>query len=475
MKIYFMGICGTAMGNIALMLQQQGHTVIGADTGIYPPMSDLLQQSSIELLEGYSAKRLASLKPDLVVVGNVISRGNEEIEWLLETNAFPYISLPELMHEQLLKKRKNIVASGTHGKTTTSTIAAYLLLQNKINPGFFIGGVPKCLPSGAQLGGNNAPFVLEGDEYDSAFFDKRSKFIHYLPSILMINNIEFDHADIFHDLKDVQRTFSHCMRLVPRNGYILINAEDPNTLELLPAPWTQVLKVGFSSQSDLRIDDYQDLPTGSSFKLYYKGTFWTDVSWPLSGTFNARNAAMASLASALAISPENPTQFDITALSSFNGVQRRQDILFQDNECIIMEDFGHHPTAIRETLRTLQNRYPNHTLIAAFEPRSNTASSRVFQNEFTEALGLADQVYMGCIGKHNIPSEKQLDTELIALNLNQQSIPAIAFGNNADLLKHLERNLEAKKQPTLVCFFTNGSFDGIMHKLVERVQTALKL
>lgn len=469
-----MGICGTAMGNIALMLAQQGSTVIGADSGIYPPMSHLLEQSNITLFHGYSAKRLEELRPDLVVVGNVISRGNEEIEWLLQTRAFPYVSLPELMHRELLSKRKNIVAAGTHGKTTTSTIAAYLLLKNQINPGFFIGGVPKCLPCGATLGDSKAPFVLEGDEYDSAFFDKRSKFIHYLPTILMINNIEFDHADIFYNLQDVKRTFSHCMRLVPQNGYILVNAEDPNTLDLLPAPWTQIVKVGFTEQSDLRIDNYQDLPTGSSFKLYYKNTLWSDVSWPLSGTFNARNAAMASLGAALSIYPQNPTRFNIQSLSCFKGVQRRQDILFEDEDTLIMEDFGHHPTAIRETLRTLRNRYPNHYLIACFEPRSNTASSQVFQNEFTDALAFANQVYIGAIGKHNIPCEKQLDTQLIALSLNQQNIPAIAFGANVDLLKHLQKSIESSKKPALACFFTNGSFDGIMHKMVEQLQTTIK-
>ena len=217
MRIYFMGVCGTAMGNAALLMRRQGHEVFGSDSGIYPPMSELLERSGVAVLEGYDEGRLREINPDLVVVGNVISRGNPEVEWLLRTDSIAYASLPSLLHDRVLRHRCNIVVAGTHGKTTTTALTASLLCANGCNPGYFIGGVPRDLPAGALEGDPGAPFVIEGDEYDSAFFDKRSKFIHYRPHILVVNNLDFDHADIFRDLADIQRSFEHLFRLVPDN------------------------------------------------------------------------------------------------------------------------------------------------------------------------------------------------------------------------------------------------------------------
>src|SRR5690606_18604369 len=214
MQIYFMGICGTAMGNAALLARAAGHEVLGADTGVYPPMSTVLTEAGIELHEGYDAARLRRLAPDLVVIGNAMSRGNPEVEWLLDTRELRFVSLPALLHDTVLATRKNIVVCGTHGKTTTTALTAFLLRENGRDPGFLIGGVPLDPPTGNHLGAAADPFVIEGDEYDSAFFDKRSKFIHYAPHVAVLNNLEFDHADIFRDLADVQRTFSHLTRIV---------------------------------------------------------------------------------------------------------------------------------------------------------------------------------------------------------------------------------------------------------------------
>ena len=219
------------MGNAALLVREQGHEVCGADTGVYPPMSDVLAEAGIEVFDGYDAERLAALRPDRVVVGNAMSRGNVEVEWLLNQSEVAFISLPQLFHDTVLLGRKPVVITGTHGKTTTSTLAAYLLAASGAKPGWLIGGVPNDLPGGAQLG-EGEPFVIEGDEYDTAFFDKRSKFIHYRPQIAVLNNLEFDHADIFRDLEDVQRTFRHFLRIIPSSGYAIVNGDDVNIAAL---------------------------------------------------------------------------------------------------------------------------------------------------------------------------------------------------------------------------------------------------
>ena len=270
MKIYFMGICGTAMGNAALLAKAGGHEIVGADQGIYPPMSDVLAQAGIAIHEGYDADRLVEIAPDLVVIGNAMSRGNPEVEWLLETRQFRFTSLPALLAETCLAGRKNIVVAGTHGKTTTTSLAAFILRENDIDPGFLIGGVPLDPPVGQHLGDLSAPFVIEGDEYDSAFFDKRSKFIHYAPHIAILNNLEFDHADIFRDLADIQRSFRHLTRIVPRNGFILLNGDDPNLSEFADCAWTQVITVGTEPTNDLQIVDFDESPDGVSFTLKWR-------------------------------------------------------------------------------------------------------------------------------------------------------------------------------------------------------------
>src|ERR1043165_2376691 len=267
MKLYFMGICGTAMGNAALLARAAGHEVSGADTGVYPPMSTVLANAGITLHEGYDVARLEQLAPDLVVVGNAMSRGNPEVEWLLDTRAFPFTSLPAMLHEFVLKKRRNLVICGTHGKTTTTALTAFLLREAGRDPGYLIGGVPLDPPEGSHLGNAADPFVIEGDEYDSAFFDKRSKFIHYAPHVAVLNNLEFDHADIFRDLADVQRTFSHLTRIVPRNGFVVLNGDDDNLRALGAMSWTRVVRVGLDDGNDVQIADFTDAPAGAQFRL----------------------------------------------------------------------------------------------------------------------------------------------------------------------------------------------------------------
>jgi UDP-N-acetylmuramate: L-alanyl-gamma-D-glutamyl-meso-diaminopimelate ligase len=473
MKIYFMGICGTAMGNAALLARAAGHEVLGADAGVYPPMSNVLADAGISVHEGYDPVRLEKLAPDLVVIGNAMARGHPEIEWLLDTRALPYASLPAMLHGLVLKNHRNVVVCGTHGKTTTTSLAAFLLRENGRDPGYLIGGVPHDPPTGSHLGAAADPFVIEGDEYDSAFFDKRSKFIHYAPHIAVLNNLEFDHADIFRDLADVQRTFSHLTRIVPRNGFIVLNGDDENLRALGPLPWTRAVRVGAGAGNDLRIVDFNETAAGASFKLVWRGAPWDEVRWSQPGLFNARNAAMAACAAGLALDEKTPTGLKLDALARFRGVRRRQEVLATTPRLTIIEDFGHHPTALAETLRSFRARFPGATLTAVFEPRSNTARTKALQAGFTLALALADGVYLGAVSRaEKLATDERFDTEAVVRQLGTQKVRAHAFADNQALLAKLTADALAAPEGTrVVIFFTNGSFDGIISKFVSAAKS----
>ena len=504
MKLYFMGIGGTAMGNAALLARAAGHAVLGADTNVYPPMSTVLAAAGIEAHEGYDPVRLASLAPDLVVIGNAMSRGNPEVEWLLDTRALAFTSLPALLADFVLRGRQNIVIAGTHGKTTTTAITAFLLRENGCDPGFLIGGVPLDPPVGHHLGALEDPFVIEGDEYDSAFFDKRSKFIHYAPHIAVLNNLEFDHADIFRDLQDVQRTFLHLTRLVPRNGWIVLNGDDDNFRALGTLGWTRVVRVGTGEGNDLRIVGFSETADGASFKLQWKGAPWSEVKWSQPGLFNARNAAMAACAAGLAMAgranpsaaakamvdkrdepasrcgssgglaqpTDDPTILKLDALAGFRGVKRRQELLVDTPALKVIEDFGHHPTALAATLQSFRARFPEHVIHAAFEPRSNTSRTKTMQAGFMRALAQADEVYLGAVAHaHKLKPEERFDAEAVIQFLETQGVPGHTAATNAALLDLiLEHTKPAGAHRQLVVFFTNGSFDGIIGKYVVAVQ-----
>jgi UDP-N-acetylmuramate: L-alanyl-gamma-D-glutamyl-meso-diaminopimelate ligase len=464
MRIYFMGICGTAMGNAALLARASGHEVSGGDTDIYPPMSTVLAEAGVAIEPGYDAARLERLKPDLVVVGNAQSRGNPEIEWLLETRAFPFTSLPAMLHDLVLRHRRNIVIAGTHGKTTTTSLAAFLLRENGRDPGFLIGGVPQDPPVGTHLGAPGDPFVIEGDEYDSAFFDKRSKFIHYAPRIAVLNNLEFDHADIFRDLADVQRTFSHLVRLVPHGGHVVLNGDDAALAALGPMPWTQVVRVGLGAGNDVRITAFAETAAGAEFSLAWRGAPWGRVRWAVPGLYNARNAAMAATAAGLALDPANPTVLALDALAQFRGVRRRQETIAAHPALTIIEDFGHHPTALAETLRSFRNRFPSAILTAVFEPRSNTARVKALQDEFRDALGLADEIYLGPVNRpEKLAEAARFDPAKVVADLAGRGRKARAFPDNGALAASLAADtLPAGPSARIVVFFSNGSFDGII-------------
>jgi UDP-N-acetylmuramate: L-alanyl-gamma-D-glutamyl-meso-diaminopimelate ligase len=491
MKLYFIGICGTAMGNAALLARAEGHEVAGADEGIYPPMSTVLERAGIAVEAGYDPARLERLAPDLVVVGNAISRGNPEVEWLLQSRQTAFTSLPAMLHDLVLRRRRNIVICGTHGKTTTTALTAFLLRENGGDPGFLIGGVPQDPPAGSHRGAASEPFVIEGDEYDSAFFDKRSKFIHYAPHIAVLNNLEFDHADIFRDLADVQRAFSHFSRIVPRNGYIVINGDDDNLTALGPMAWTRVLRVGLGEDNDARITDFAESPTGARFSLWWRGQRWGEVTWSLPGIFNARNAAMAAVAASLARLEDDAADWQIPkvgglggvelssgqrigleGLARFRGVRRRQEIRLSLSGLMVMEDFGHHPTALRETLRSIRGRFPGARLAAVFEPRSNTARIRALQEDFRQALSEADDIYLGPVNRpEKLGEEERFDTAAVARALAGQGRQAADFSSTAELFDRLcEQTLPPAGFARAVVFFSNGSFDGIVERYIAAAQ-----
>lgn len=468
MLIYFLGVGGTAMGNAALLLRDLGHGIIGSDQAVYPPMSDMLSEAGVETLEGYCPKRLEALKPDLVVVGNAFSRGNVEVEFLLDSRSIPFISLPEALSRFVLFERRNIVVSGTHGKTTTTALTAFLLEQAGADPGYLIGGAPIDPERGWKNGDSQGPFVIEGDEYDSAFFDKRSKFIHYSPKIVILNNLEFDHADIFRDLDDVKRSFEHLTRIIPRNGYLLINGDDENACALLPVPWTRVYQVGTGEACDLRIEEYKTMVNGSSFSLTWQGRRWLRVTWGMAGMFNARNAAMACLASALSIAKDgSPLSFKAKGIGGFRGVRRRQQIRLDTDKRIVIEDFAHHPTAIREILESLKTQYPDRRLVAAFEPRSNTSRLEVMRKPLWEALSLADAVVIGAVKQSSKEGTKVMDTQALAAELEGGGVTAQAGQSNHESLAALRKICSEIPGKQLVVFLTNGSFDGIIDRFVE--------
>lgn len=476
MRVFFIGVCGTAMGNAAILLKKQGHQVAGSDAGVYPPMSDVLTESGIELFEGFDEKLMLDWRPDRVVVGNAVSRGNQQVEFVLRTRNIPFVSLPQLIGEDLIKNRPSLVVAGTHGKTTTTSLTAFALEQIGLSPGYLVGGVPLDLPSGNELGTEGSPFVIEGDEYDSAFFDKRSKFIHYRPRILILNNLEFDHGDIFRDLQDISRSFTHLLRIVPSNGFILRNGDDEHLLALPNAPWCETFSVGTGNQNDLRISNFTENTDGTQFDLVWRDAPIISIDWQMPGEFNARNLAMSFLASALAQSASRGIEVDsgnpfsglsLPDYSHCKGVKRRQEILVDRSGMLVISDFAHHPTAIEGTLRSMRARWPERKIIACFEPRSNTAVTNIFEDRFADALGVADEVLLGAVHRaEKISVEERINTQSMIERIKSLGKTGSSFVKNSELGNYLE-SINSEGDAKLVVFFSNGSFDGVIDRFAK--------
>jgi UDP-N-acetylmuramate: L-alanyl-gamma-D-glutamyl-meso-diaminopimelate ligase len=453
-NIHFIGVCGTAMASVAVALKERGYNISGSDSNVYPPMSTFLAERGIILSSGYSPENVKS-NPDLVVVGNAISRGNPELEEVLD-RGFYYLSLPEVVKEFFLRNRKNLVVTGTHGKTTTTSLLTWILESAGKKPSYLIGGIPKNLGQGASFREESEHVVLEGDEYDTAFFDKRSKFLHYLPEIALINNIEFDHADIYENLDAIKLTFKRLVNIVPRKGLIVANGDDANVRDVVQKAIAPVLFVGCSEKSQVKISNAQFFAECSTFSL---GAADFKISLP--GIFNIRNAAMAITAARhLGISDAEIKK----AVESFEGVKRRQEIRAQVNGITFIDDFGHHPTAIRETLTALRQKYIGSRLWVFFEPRSNTTRRAVFQNELPEALALADGIFVSQVAKlEQLPENDRLNPEKVMQDIRGKGKVAFYLPSVKEIV------LEAKSQlrsGDVAVIFSNGGFDGIHEKLV---------
>ncbi len=446
------------MGSVAAALRDRGCIVTGSDERVYPPMSDFLRNKGITLKEPYQAENLPEDPETVIVIGNAMKRGNPEVEAVLKRKLY-YLSLPEVLKENFLRGRHNLVVTGTHGKTTTTALLTWMLTVAELEPGYVIGGLPRNLGAGA-LFNDSKYFVIEGDEYDTAFFDKRSKFIHYLPELLVINNIEYDHADIFPDLEAIKLSFRRLVNIVPQNGMILLNGDDPNCVEVARDCLAPLVEVGFSENCGERIRDASYGVQGSCFTLGE-----TTYESPLVGEFNVRNAAMAAVAAGFYGVRPDVIQ---TALTSFEGIARRQEVRGCERGVTVIDDFGHHPTAIRETLVALRRRYPGQRLWAIFEPRSNTTRRSVFQEQLPEALQLADGIFIAQVAAlEQIPVKERLHPEAVMKTLRAAGRTAFYEPDAAAIVERIVPLLEPND---VVVVFSNGGFDGIHGKLLAALR-----
>ena len=457
-KFHFVGICGTAMGSVAAALQERGFKVSGSDESVYPPMSIFLEQHGIKLHQGYAKENIPA-DADVVVIGNAMKRGNPEVEAVLNRKLF-YLSLPEVLKNYFLRGKHNLVVTGTHGKTTTTAILTWIMEKAGRKPGYLIGGIPKNLGQGARLN-DSKYFVIEGDEYDTAFFDKRSKFVHYLPELVIVNNIEFDHADIFNNIEEIKLSFRRLLNIVPQNGMVLVNGDDHNCVEVAKDCLAQMVEVGFSKNCAQRIRDVAYSPDGSRFQL---GDDVYEI--PLVGEFNVRNAAMAAAAARFYDVPK--AKID-NALKSFAGIARRQEVRGEARGVKVIDDFGHHPTAIGQTLQALRHRYQGQRVWAIFEPRSNTTRRAIFQKELPEALKQADGVFIAQVARlEQIPEAERLHPEEMVKEIAEDGRPAF-YEKNADAI--VDRIMPLLKEKDVVVVFSNGGFDNIHEKLLTRLKT----
>ncbi|MEZ8966519.1 UDP-N-acetylmuramate:L-alanyl-gamma-D-glutamyl-meso-diaminopimelate ligase [Vibrio breoganii] len=449
MHIHILGICGTFMGGAAVLAKQLGHKVTGSDANVYPPMSTLLESEGVEIIQGYDPEQLEP-RPDLVVIGNAMSRGNPCVEYVLDNN-LKYTSGPQWLQEFLLHDRWVLAVAGTHGKTTTSSMLAWILEDCGYEPGFLVGGVLGNFDQSARLGGSMF-FVVEADEYDSAFFDKRSKFVHYHPRTLVMNNLEFDHADIFDDLEAIKRQFHHLVRTVPSNGRILSPADDEALSDVLTRGcWSETEFSGKEWQVKKRKAD------GSHFEVYLKQQKVGEVKWNLVGDHNVNNALMAIAAARhVGVVPDLACE----SLGRFINTKRRLELKGEVNGITVYDDFAHHPTAVELTLDGLRNKVGEQRIFAVLEPRSSTMKMGVHKDTLAASLGLADKVFL------YQPDSIEWSVEEIAQQCSQ---PAQASNSVDDIVQSL---VEETKPGDHILVMSNGGFEGIHTKLLQALQVA---
>jgi UDP-N-acetylmuramate: L-alanyl-gamma-D-glutamyl-meso-diaminopimelate ligase len=465
--IHLSGICGTAMASLAGLLQLQGHRITGSDKAAYPPMSDLLRELGIAVMEPYAEANLEPA-PDLVVIGNALSRGNPEIECVLDKR-IPFASMAALLHDEFLKGREPLVVAGTHGKTTTTSMLAWIYQVASretpaIEPSFLIGGVAENFGSSFQLRPTRA-FIVEGDEYDTAFFDKGPKFLHYFPDALILTHVEFDHADIYADLEAVKTAFKRLVNLVPRRGLIVAYDGSANVTECVERALCRVERYGFSESAEWRIRNLRHEQGRTKWEVWRNGALWAELEMGLAGEHNALNATAAA---ALATGQGVNKGATIAALASFKSVKRRLEVRAEIGGVTVIEDFAHHPTAIRETLRALRSVYPQSRLWAVLEPRSNTLRRKVLEADLVQSLRLADHVVLaGVYQQQRIPDAERLHPEDVVQTLNAEGTPAELLPDADAIVNGIAPQLEPGD---VVAILSNGGFDGIYEKLPARLR-----
>ena len=467
--IHVIGICGTAMASLAGMLKQRGFRVTGSDAAAYPPMSEFLRDLGIPVAQPFDARTLEP-RPDLVVVGNAISRGNVELEQLLDQR-IPFCSMPQLLHDEFLRTKEVLVVAGTHGKTTTTSMLAWIFHTAGLQPSFLIGGIAENFGSSFQLG-QGKHFILEGDEYDTAFFDKGPKFLHYFPDSVILTSVEFDHADIYKDLDAVETAFKRLVNLIPRHGRIVAfdgvagEATESASLErCLAKAFCPVERYGVGERSSWRVTNLRLDPGKTSWTMTHNGQAWADFEFPLAGEYNVWNAtAAAALATGCGI-----TKAEIAAaLKTFKSVKRRLEVKAQVNGITIIDDFAHHPTAIAGTLKALRSRYPGARLWAILEPRSNTLRRRVLQSDLAHSLALADEVVVAAVFRSEaVPEIERLELPELAAEIRKS-------GHAVRLLADANAIVEAiapeMRSGDVVAILSNGGFGGIYEKLPARLR-----
>ncbi len=461
--IHLIGICGTAMASLAGMLHARGFRVTGSDAAAYPPMSDFLASLGIPVMQPYKERNLEP-RPDLVIVGNAISRGNVELEYVLDRR-IPFRSLPQVLHEEFLTAHDVIAVAGTHGKTTTTSMLSWIFHHAGRAPSFLIGGVAENFGSSFALD-DGKEFILEADEYDTAFFDKGPKFLHYFPDAVILTSVEFDHADIYKDLEAVKTAFKRLVNLVPRRGHIIAWDGSANVDECVSRAFCAAERYGFGERAFWRAVDVRIEPERTCWTMLREGRLWADLDFPLAGEHNLLNAtAAAAMAASFGISAEQIA----AALKSFRSVKRRLEVKAEIGGITIIDDFAHHPTAIAVTLKALRARYPGRRLWAILEPRSNTLRRNVFQQELVESLRLADQVVVAKIFRPEaVPDRERLDETSVVRGLAQSGTPARLLADADDIVAAIAPELHAND---VVAILSNGGFGGIYEKLPARLKT----
>jgi len=467
MHYHLIGICGTAMASLAGMLQARGATVAGSDENVYPPMSTMLASLGINVMQGYDAAHLDPA-PDCVVIGNAIPRGNKEVEATLDRKLF-YRSQAETVKEEFIRGRRSLVVAGTHGKTTTTSIAAWIMERGGLNPGFFVGGVVQNFGASFRVTDSDY-FIIEGDEYDTAYFDKGPKFMHYLPELAIVNNIEFDHADIYADISAIKLAFRRLMNLVPGNGRLIAGWDNPHVREVVNEMGarlhTQLETFGTADDCKWQARDIDYSSELAKFTVYREGREWARFQTTLIGDFNIRNC-LAVIVAADAWGVERAAIAD--ALQTFKSVQRRMQVKGEERGVTVIDDFAHHPTAVRETLDALRKKYKDRRLVAVFEPRSWSSRLAVFQDDYARAFIAADYVIIASVFDQRKATQKGrvLDTDKLIEDIAAQGKPAQSIDGADEIVRRLAPEL---RTGDVVAIMSNGGFGGIHEKLLEALR-----